>query len=244
MTQTRINKFLSLCGVTSRRGAEVMISEERVTVNDKTVSELGTLIDPDKDCVKVDGVVASPARRKVYVLLNKPKMTMTTLHDPFKRKTILHYLKKVEHRIYPVGRLDYDAEGLLILTNDGDLAFRLAHPSFQVAKIYEVQVEGRFEREAAQKIEAGITLDDGATGRADVSVLGFVGSFTRVRLTLTEGRKREVKQLCKKVGHPVKSLRRVEFAGLQLKNLKPGQWRYLTSVEISRLQQLVGIEVA
>jgi len=243
MTQTRINKFLSLCGVTSRRGAEAMIAESRVTVNDETISELGTLIDPDKDCVKVDGVQASLAKRKVYVLLNKPKMTMTTLNDPFKRKTVLHYLKKVEHRVYPVGRLDYDAEGLLILTNDGDLAFRLAHPKFQVTKIYEVHVEGRFEQEAAERIQAGIKLDDGAIGHAEVSILGFVGSMTRLRLTLTEGRKREVKQLCKKVGHPVKNLCRVEFAGLQLKSLKPGQWRYLTSVEISRLQQLVGIEV-
>ena len=238
----RINKYLSMCGVTSRRGAEVLVSEKRVTVNDQTVLELGTIINTETDTVRVDGVESRPVSQKVYVALNKPTMTMTTLHDPFKRRTILHFLRRLEHRVYPIGRLDYDAEGLLLLTNDGDLAYRLAHPRYQVPKIYEARVTGQFGPASAALIEEGIKLDDGAVGRASVAVLGFVGQFTRIRLTLKEGRKREVKQLCKKAGHPVKNLRRVEFAGIALKNLRPGQWRYLTSREIARLREMVSLD--
>jgi pseudouridine synthase len=241
MALIRINKYLSICGVTSRRGAENLIARKQVTVNDDTVTELGTVVNTEIDQVKVDGIEVRPVTEKVYVALNKPRMTMTTLHDPFKRRTVLHYLKGLDHRVYPIGRLDYDAEGLLLLTNDGDLAYGLAHPRFQVPKIYEARVEGRFTREDAERIMQGIKLDDGAIGHAEVSILGFVGELTRIRLTLTEGRKREVKQLCKSVGHPVKSLCRVEFGGIPLKNLKSGQWRYLTSSEIARLRRLVGL---
>ena len=241
--QIRISKFLSSCGVTSRRGAEALIAEKRVTLNDITVEVVGTIIDPDIDVIKVDGVKATPVTEKVYVAFNKPKMVMTTLHDPFKRRTIRYYLKKLKPRVYPVGRLDYDTEGILLLTNDGELAFRLAHPKFQVSRIYEARVEGQFRPEAARQIESGIKLQDGATGTAKVNVLGFMNKYTRIRLLLREGRKREVKQLCKAVGHPVAHLERVEFAGVTAKNLRPGNWRFLTSKEISRLHSLVNLEV-
>ncbi len=230
-----------MCGLTSRRGADVLITSGRVEINGTTVTELGTLVDEDADVVKVDGATASPVVQKICVALNKPRMTITSLHDPFKRRTVLHYLKRLDHRVYPIGRLDYDTEGLLLLTNDGDLAYRLAHPKYQIAKIYEARVNGQFEQDKAELIKNGIELEDGKIGHADVSVLGFVGKMTRIRLTLTEGRKREVKQLCQKVGHPVKSLCRVEFAGVLLKNLKPGQWRLLSSREIDRLYTLVGL---
>lgn len=242
MSLTRINKFLSMCGVTSRRGAEALIAENRVTINDQLVTALGTMVNTDTDLVKVDGRPVTVVNELVYVALNKPRMTITTLDDPFKRRTVLHYLKDLDHRVYPIGRLDYDAEGILLLTNDGDLAYRLAHPSYQVPKVYEVQVAGQFSREKAQRIEAGIKLDDGAVGHAEVAILGFVGSQSRLRLVLSEGRKREVKQLCRKVGHPVKRLRRVEFAGIHVKSLKPGKWRHLKSSEVSRLRQLVKLE--
>jgi len=219
-----------------------MIAEKRVTANDKTVTDLRTAIDPETDVVRVDGVVASPVDQKIYVALNKTRMTMTTLFDPFKRRTVVHYLGKLEQRVYPVGRLDFDAEGLLLLTNDGDLAYRLAHPKYQVPKIYEARVQGQFTREAGERIQSGLRLDDGATGRAEVSILGFVSDSTRIRLVLTEGRKHEVKQLCKMVGHPVKHLRRVEFAGISVRNLKPGQWRYLTTSEVDQLRSLVGLD--
>lgn len=238
----RISKYLSLCGVTSRRGAEALIGEERVTVNDTTVERIGTVIDPEVDVVKVDGVKALPVTTKVYIVFNKPRMVMTTLHDPFKRRTVRHFLRKLSVRVYPVGRLDYDTEGVLLLTNDGDLTFRLAHPRYQISRIYEARVEGQFRKEAAQQIEKGIKLDDGFIGKAKVNILGFMNKYTRIRLLLTEGRKREVKQLCKSVGHPVAHLVRVEFAGVTAKNLRSGSWRYLTSKEISRLHDLAGLK--
>jgi pseudouridine synthase len=237
----RINKYLSLCGITSRRGADALISEGKVTINDHTLEERGAVVDTERDVVKVDGAEARPVDEKVYVLLNKPAMTMTTIHDPFKRRTVVDCLKGLRQRVYPVGRLDYDAEGVLLLTNDGDLAYRLAHPRYQVPKIYEALVVGRFTQESVDRIKRGIKLEDGATGHARVSILSYSADQTRLRLILTEGRKREVKQLCKLVGHPVKWLRRVEFAGIQLKQLKPGQFRQLTRSEIDRLHQLVGL---
>lgn len=238
----RISKYLSMCGVTSRRGAEAMVSAGRVTVNNETLQKVGTVIDESQDVVKVDGNEVRPVTEKVYILLNKPKMVMTTLFDPFKRRTVRFYLKRLRHRVYPVGRLDYDTEGVLLLTNDGDLAYRLAHPKYQIPRVYEALVTGHFKVEASDAIARGIKLDDGATGRAQVSVLGFVRNSTRLRLILTEGRKREVKQLCKKVGHPVKQLRRAEFAGITARNLKPGQWRYLSDKEVGRLQRLTDID--
>lgn len=234
----RINKFLSMCGVTSRRGAETLIKEKKVVLNDKTVEELGVLIDPDNDVVKVNGSKISIVEEEVYVILNKPPNVMTTLHDPFKRKTILNYLGNLPIRVYPIGRLDYDSEGVLLLTNDGDLAFRLAHPKYQVEKIYETKVKGHFTPAAAEAIEKGIRLEDGAVGKAKVAILGRAKNSTRVRLILTEGRKREVKQLCKAVGHPVMHLRRVEFAGVTAHGLKLGKWRYLTPAEVEALQNL------
>ena len=241
MSLIRINKYLSMCGVTSRRGADGLIVAGRVTINDQTMIERGMVVNTDTDVVKVDGVEAKPVNEMVYVVLNKPIMTMTTLHDPFKRRTVVDYLKNLPHRVYPVGRLDYDAEGVLLLTNDGDLAFRLAHPRYQVPKIYEVQVEGKFIKESADRIKRGIELEDGALGHAKVLILGYSADQTRLRMILTEGRKREVKQLCKAVGHPVKRLRRVEFAGIQLKMLRTGQYRHLTRAEVSRLRQMVGL---
>ena len=241
MALVRINKYLSMCGITSRRGADDLIAQGKVTINDLTLTERGAIVDTDIDVVKVDGTEARPVDQLVYVLLNKPVSTMTTLNDPFKRRTVVHYLKNMTQRVYPVGRLDFDAEGVLILTNDGDLAFRLAHPRYQVPKIYEALVEGKFEKDGAEKIRRGIKLEDGATGKAKVSVLGYADDETRIRMILTEGRKREVKQLCKAVGHPVIRLRRVEDAGIQVGHLKPGQFRQLTRAEVSRLRQMVGL---
>ena len=241
MAKIRINKFLSLCGVTSRRGAEALISKGKVTINNTTVDQLGVLVDDESDTVKVDGIEVEPVSDKYYVAMNKPAYTMTTLHDPFKRRTVLHFLKDLKQRVYPVGRLDYDTEGLLLLTNDGEFAYRMTHPRYRVPRIYESLVAGKFTREDCEKIARGIRLSDGAMGRAKVAVLGHQGADTRLRLTLTEGRKREVKQLCSAVGHPVKKLRRVEYAGVNLSKLKPGQWRYLSAAEVSRIRNLLGM---
>ncbi len=236
----RINKYLSVCGVTSRRGAEALIAEGRVKVNGAVLAAVGAVVDETKDVVLVDGVEAKPVETLVYVVFNKPPNVMTTLKDPFRRKTVLSYLKKLASRVYPVGRLDYDTEGVLILTNDGELAYRLAHPKFQIPKIYEARVKGQFKPEDAARIASGLELSDGAVGKAQVDILGFVKTSTRIRLTLTEGRKHEVKQLCKLVGHAVEQLRRVEFAGIRASGLAIGEWRHLTPTELSRLRKAAG----
>ncbi len=238
----RISKYLSLCGVTSRRGAEQLIDKKQVTVNDVTVEKQGVIIDETKDAIKVNGSLVTPVKTKVYVILNKPSNCLTTLFDPFRRKTVVHYLKGLKERVYPVGRLDFDTEGVLLLSNDGDLAFRLAHPSYEIQRVYEASVLGQFTPEAVKKIKAGIELDDGSMSTAEVSILGFEKNLTRVRMTLHQGRKHEVKQLCKKVGHPVHKLRRVEFASLTTKGLAGGGWRHLTPTEVKRLKQSVGLD--
>lgn len=239
----RISKFLSQCGVTSRRGAEVLIKDGRVTINNQIPEKVGTIIDESKDVVKVDGAVVSPVEEKVYIVLNKPKKTLTSLHDPFRRRTVMKFLRGLKHRVYPIGRLDFDTEGVLLLTNDGELAYRLAHPKYGVKKVYEALVAGEFKRESSMIISRGIKLEDGKTGKAVVDILGFTrNKMTRLRLTLSEGRKREVRQLCKAVGHPVKALRRVEFADITARNLNPGNWRKLTPGEINHLKEIVGFE--
>ncbi len=233
----RINKYLSLCGVTSRRGADNLISEKRVTVNDITVEKLGQTIDTDQDVVRVDGTIVELVEHKVYVVFNKPQKVMTTLHDPFKRKTVLDFLKDLPSRVYPVGRLDYDTSGVLLLTNDGDLAYQLTHPKYQIEKIYDVKVVGHFTEAGSQAIAKGIKLEDGAVGKGKVKIVSRLKNATKIIITLTEGRKREVKQLCKAVGHKVLSLQRIEFAGVTTLGLKPGKWRYLKPIEIEKLKK-------
>jgi len=237
----RINKYLSQCGVTSRRGADQLIKLGKVTVNDKTVETPGLIIDELNDTVKVNGTTAVPVLNKLYILFNKPADVLTTLHDPFKRKTVTQFLRRVPSRVYPVGRLDYDTEGVLILTNDGDLAYRLAHPKYGVKKVYHAIVKGVFTREAAKKISSGIKLADGHIGKAETKLMMSNGKTSRVELILTEGHKREVKQLLKLVGYPLKTLRRLEFAGIRVDGLKMGRWRYLNFREVRRLKDLVGL---
>ncbi|MBU8933420.1 MAG: rRNA pseudouridine synthase [candidate division Zixibacteria bacterium] len=241
MPSVRINKFLALCGVTSRRGADALIAQQRVVVNDCLVDKVGTIIDDECDVVKVDGTVVSPVREKVHVLLFKPREVVTTLDDPFHRRTVADYLRNLKVRVYPVGRLDYDTDGVLLLTNDGDLAHRLTHPRYEVPKVYEAQVRGYFEHDSAHLIGKGIPLEDGAIGRAKVRIGVRTDDTTRIRLTLTEGRKREVKQLCKAVGHRVLRLQRIKFAGLTVEGLQPGNWRHLSDDEVRQLKELVGL---
>lgn len=238
---TRINKYLSLCGVTSRRGAEQLIEQGKVTVNDQTIDRVGTIIDEISDVVKVNGTVVRPITKKYYILLNKPKGVLTTLHDPFHRKTVANFLKKAPARVYPVGRLDADTQGVLILTNDGDLAYRLAHPKYQIPKVYQALVRGLVHDEDIDRIAKGIKLEDGHIGKGKTRLLAVRNNTSRVEITLTEGHKREVKQLLKAVGHPVTMLRRVSFAGLKADTLKTGRWRFINHQEIRHLKDLVGL---
>jgi pseudouridine synthase len=237
----RLNKFLSLAGVASRREADRWIEEGRISVNDKTVDELGFKIDEEKDVIRVDGRRVQVKPKPGYLLLNKPAGYLVTLKDPFRRPTIRSLLPPSLGRVFPVGRLDLESEGLLMLTNDGELAHRLTHPRFGVGKVYLVKVKGMPNREALRRLEQGVFLEGRKTAPASATLLAPGGTSSWLRVELREGRKREVREMCRAVGHPAQELKRVEFAGLVLGSLKPGQWRHLEPGEIRRLKGLVGL---
>jgi 23S rRNA pseudouridine2605 synthase len=227
----RLNAYLARAGVASRRGADELIKAGRVTVNGQA-GQLNTFVE-SRDRVQVNGhpVELQPL---AYVLLHKPAGVVTTARDPQRRRTVVDL---VEHasRVVPVGRLDADTTGALLLTNDGELAHRLAHPRYEVEKVYEAEVEGEPSNEALERLRAGIQLDDGPTAPALARRLGP----GRIELSLHEGRKHQVKRMLAAVGHPVTSLHRSRYAGLTLEGLEPGRWRELEPFEVTRLRSPV-----
>jgi len=241
--EMRLNKFLAHAGVCSRREADRWIAEGRVSVNGRVVLELGEKIDASRDKVAANGKpVRGVEERQVYVLLNKPAGRVVSVKDPFGRPTVMDLLKLVPVRVYPVGRLDLDTEGALLLTNDGDLALRLTHPRYGVAKTYEARVEGDPRPEDLEKVRHGIFLEGRKTAPARVDVLRRSHRHTTLRVEIHEGRKREIRKLFEAVGYPVDRLVRIDFAGLTLDELKPGAWRYLRAAEVKRLKTLAGLD--
>lgn len=230
----RVQKVLARAGFGSRRACEALIDEGRVTVNDEVVS-LGARIDPEHDRLAVDGVPVSVRAGLVYYLLNKPTGVVTTADDPQGRPTVVDLVPR-EPRVFPVGRLDYDTEGLLVLTNDGDLTHRLTHPSFGVEKEYLAQVEGRPSRGALRTLREGVDLDDGRTAPAKVST----PQPGMLRLVIHEGRNRQVRRMCEAVGHPVVRLVRTRIGSLTDPSLAPGAWRHLTTDEVRALERATG----
>ena len=226
---------MASCGVASRRASETIISAGRVTVNGQ-VATLGQSVSPLGDDVRVDGKSIA-TDNKVYIILNKPRGVMTTAKDTHGRKTVMHLVEDVPARVFPVGRLDYDVEGALLMTNDGELAFRLTHPRYGIEKLYLVRVKGRVSKETARELEKGVMLEDGNTAPAKVKILSAEDWTSDFELTLTEGRKREVKRMCVHVGHPVLALERIAFAGITAKNLPSGKWRMLTPSEVNQLRK-------
>jgi 23S rRNA pseudouridine2605 synthase len=223
----RLNAYLARAGVASRRGADDLIKAGRVTVNG-ALGELNTFVEPG-DRVEVDGQPVWP-QMLTYVLLHKPAGTVTTARDPQGRPTIIE-LVDVPERVVPVGRLDVDTTGALLLTNDGPLAHRLAHPRYGVEKVYEVEVEGEPDETALRVLAEGVPLEEGLTASAEVRRLGP----SRIELTLHEGRNRQVKRMCEAIGYPVRRLHRSAYAGLTLEGLEPGRWRELEPSEVKRL---------
>ena len=223
----RLNAYLARAGVASRRAADELIKAGRVRVNGEP-GQLNTFV-ARRDRVEVDGEEVT-AQRLAYVLLNKPPTTVTTARDPQGRPTVVD-LVDLPERVVPVGRLDADTTGALLLTNDGPLAHRLAHPRYGVEKVYEVQVEGEPDAAALRALEEGVELDDGRTARARAQLLGP----STVELALHEGRKHQVKRMLEAVGHPVRRLHRSRYAGLELGDLAPGEWRELTDAELKTL---------
>jgi len=230
-----LQKYIAECGVASRRASEELIRQGSVTVNGETVA-IGVSVDPETDDVAVNGKPVTRAE-KVHVVLNKPGGVISTAKDTHGRKTVLECVEGTRERVFPVGRLDIDVEGVLFFTNDGDLAQRLLHPKYHIDKEYVVWVKGRMQPAAAARLKKGVELDDGITAPAKVTILGFGDKSCQIKLVLQEGRKREVKRMCAAVGHPVRSLRRTAFAGLRTHDLRPGEWRYLTDEELTRLRK-------
>lgn len=251
----RLQKILSQSGLASRRAAEKLIAEGRVTLNGSTVREMGVKADPAVDDIRVDGRRVKVAGRHRYILLYKPVGYVTTRSDPQRRPTVIDLLEGVREYVYPVGRLDYDTEGLLLLTNDGDLAARLTHPRHEVERTYEARVAGVPDEDALARLRKGIPLDGRRTMPAEVRLLNPGGPSNRDRhgagvreggsrrttgvvlLTIREGRNRQVRRMLEAVGHPVRSLKRVRIGGLSDRRLKPGQWRDVTAVELAALRQ-------
>ena len=239
----RLQKILSAAGVASRRTAETLITQGRVSVNGKTVAELGTKADPAVDDIKVDGRrIKAPARPR-YILLNKPRGYITTRSDPQHRPTVIDLLAKggVRDYIYPVGRLDYDSEGLLLLTTDGDLAARLTHPRHGVEREYEVQVKGVPEPRLLARLARGLVVDGRKTAPAQARLMrtfaAASGEQALIALVIREGRNRQVRKMCDAIGHPVVRLRRVRIGTIADDRLKPGEFRELQPNELRSLQK-------
>uniref|UniRef100_A0A831XF59 Pseudouridine synthase n=1 Tax=Geobacter metallireducens TaxID=28232 RepID=A0A831XF59_GEOME len=233
--EERLQKILSRAGVASRREAERMITDGRVAVNGKAVTELGAKADPSRDTVTLDGKAVSATAKRVYILLNKPVGYVTTMKDPEGRPIVTDLLKGLGVRVYPVGRLDYNTEGLLLLTNDGAWANRLAHPRHEVDKEYLVRVKGTVSREQISRLEQGVELEDGRTAPARVSVTRQSDNNTWISVTIHEGRYRQVRRMCEAVGLSVVRLRRVRYGVLPLGELKIGEYRHLTQGEVAAL---------
>jgi len=232
----RLQKYLAHCGISSRRKAEEYIRDGKVRVNGRIVTEMGITV-TSGDRVEVDGKPVRLEKKKVYILLHKPKGYVTTVNDPQGRNTVMDLISGVKERVYPVGRLDYDSSGLLLLTNDGELAHRLMHPSHEIIKVYVATVEGRPSDEALRKLESGVRIDGHTTAPAIVKVLKNYGDKTKLEITIHEGRNRQVRKMCESIGHPVIRLKRIAYGNLELGELKPGEWRYLTELE---RRQLIG----
>lgn len=236
--EIRLQKVIADSGLASRRKAETLIAQGRVTVNGAVVRELGTKVDPTKDHVKVDGRHIKPAPPYVYLMLNKPKGFVSTMQDPEGRVTIADLLDGVKVRVFPVGRLDFDSEGLVLLTNHGELAQALLHPRFHVPKTYLVKVKGVLSDEEIRQLERGVKLEDGMTSPAAVKKVRKAEANSWVEITIHEGRKHQVKRMCEAVGHYVLKLVRVRMGPLTLSNLPLGQYRYLTDREANALREV------
>lgn len=237
----RLQRFLALAGVASRRASEILISSGRVKINNQTVTKLGTTVDPERDVVEVDGLRVR-IEQKLYALLNKPAGYLTTITDPQGRPTVADLVADLPARVYPVGRLDLDTEGALLLTNDGDLAHRLAHPRFGVEKVYHATVAGKPGPADLDALRQGVDIGEFVTSPAKVRMIKPGSRESTLEIIIHEGRKRQVKRMCKAVGHPVVRLRRVEYGGIGLGSLKPGKHRLLTEAEVKFLRNKVALE--
>ena len=236
----RLQKYMAMCGATSRRGAEEMIEMGRVTVNGKKITEQGVKVEIGADVVKLDGKVIKPSGKMFYIMLNKPTGYVSTVNDQFDRPTVLDLVAtEITERIFPVGRLDYDTEGLLLLTNDGDFTYKVTHPKHNIDKTYIAVLKGGITIKGLQQLRRGVRLDDGfVTSPAEVEMLDAENGHTTVKITIHEGKNRQVRRMFEAVGSKVCELQRISIGTVELGNLPLGRWRHLTSHEVNYLKNL------
>ena len=231
----RLQKIIAAAGIDSRRHAEKLITAGRVSVNGVVVNELGAKADGAIDIIRVDSKIISVDRTMIYIILHKPAGYVTTLSDPQLRPTVVDLIGDVPERVYPVGRLDYDSEGLLLLTNDGDFAQKMQHPRFQLPKVYRVKIQGRLSKDEIKQLGKGVRLEDGIFKPENMQIEKFNDKSCWLRLALREGKNRIIRRGFEAAGHRVARLIREEIGAVQLGNLKEGSWRYLTKKEIGQL---------
>ncbi len=232
----RLQKFLAQAGVCSRRAAEELIRQGRVEVNAEK-AELGRSVDPLKDSIRLDGKPVLLQSQRIILALNKPCNCVTTASDPQGRRTVLDFLPDLGVRIFPVGRLDYDAEGLLLLTNDGELANRLLHPRYGISKVYDVKIKGHPDEKAIEHLRSGVRIEEGVTALAGVEIIRELPNSTWLRITLHQGWNRQIKRMGEAVGHPVVKIRRISYGPVCLGRLKPGRHRLLRPDEILKIYE-------
>lgn len=238
MEQVRLQKFLANSGICSRRAAEKLIIDGKISVNGIVVTELGTKVQPEKDIIEYNGKKVNVQEKRVYILLNKPIGYVTTVKEQFGRPTVMDLIKDVGVNVVPVGRLDMYTSGAIILTNDGDFVYTVTHPKNEIEKTYNATVNGIFTNEDAKKIENGVKIEDYVSGKAKVKILKIdeTKNISRVQITIHEGKNREVRKMCESVGKPVISLHRTRIGNVNVKDLKLGTWRFLKEAEIDELK--------
>jgi pseudouridine synthase len=237
----RLQKFLAQAGVASRRAAEELIRQGRVEVNDER-AEIGCSVDPLRDRVSLDAKPVSLGAQRLVIALHKPSGCVTTASDPQGRKTVLDFIPDLGVRIFPVGRLDYDAEGLLLLTNDGELANRLLHPRYGISKVYDVKVKGRPDEKAIGLLRSGVRLTEGVTAPAGVEIIRELPGAAWIRITLHQGWNRQIKRMGQAVGHPVLKIRRIAYGPVRIGALSSGRYRLLTQDEIRKIYEEASLD--
>ena len=236
----RINKYIALCGVASRRKAEELILAGRIKVNDNVVTELSYQVDEENDIVKVDDKIIKEENKLVYILLNKPEGYITTVKDQFDRESVLDLVTDIKERVYPIGRLDYETSGLLLLTNDGDLTYKLTHPKHEVDKTYVARVKGKLTPDEIKMFKSGLKIEDYVTAPAKLKVIRYdeKTNVSLLEIKIHEGKNRQVRKMCKAINHPVLRLKRTAMGKIRIGECEIGKYRYLTEDEVKYLKSI------
>jgi len=234
MTEMRLQKFLAHAGIASRRAAEDIIKQGRVTLNGKTITDMGVSVS-NTDIVTVDGKLIANEEEKTYIMLNKPVGYVSSAKDQFGRPTVIDLVRDIDQRLYPVGRLDYDTAGLILLTNDGDFTYQLTHPKHEIDKVYEALISGIPTNEEIERFEVGLRIEDYTTSPAKIIIKKTNGDNALVHITIHEGKNRQVRKMCGAIGHNVLSLKRISIGPIALNDLAEGKWRRLSNAELNEI---------